>query len=279
VVAVFSGLLRCPHCGADLALAEGTVICPSGHGFDVARQGYLNLLPGGARTGMGDTAVMVQARAAFLGAGHYREIADGVADAAVAASAPEGCVLEVGAGTGYYLSRVLAAMPTRLGLALDVSKHAARVAARAHPRMGAVVCDAWTPLPVRSAVAAIVLSVFAPRGGAEIARVLRPGGALVVVTPTTAHLTELVPALGLISVDTRKQERLDRQLGPFLTAESTRSVEHTLALRHRDIEALVGMGPSAHHTDPATIRTRIAALPDPASVTASVTISVHRRHH
>ena len=106
---------------------------------------------------------------------------------------------------------------------------------------------------------------------------LRPGGVLVVVTPTTAHLAELVRALGLISVDQRKQQRLDDQLDPFLSAESARPFARVMPLRHPDIEALVAMGPSAHHGDPAAVRERIAALPDPMPVTASVVVSVWRR--
>ena len=208
------GLLRCPHCRADLGLGDSgrAVSCPNRHSFDTARQGYLNLLPGDAGTGTGDNAAMVAARGTFLGAGHYDEIMDAVAAAAVPRI--DGCCIELGAGTGHYLARVLDAAPHRTGLALDLSVHAARRAARAHPRMGAVVCDAWTALPVRSCVAAVVLSVFAPRNGPEIARVLRPGGALVVVTPTAAHLAELVNALGLISVDERKQQRLERPARP-----------------------------------------------------------------
>jgi 23S rRNA (guanine745-N1)-methyltransferase len=261
------------------------------HSFDVARQGYLNLLPGAPRTGTGDTAAMVAARAAFLEAGHYRVIADAVtADAVIAdavtaaavttvatAAVAGECCIELGAGTGHYLAQVLDAVSRWTGLALDVSAHAARRAARAHPRMGAVVCDAWGPLPVRSSVAAVLLSVFAPRNGPEIARVLRPGGALVVVTPSTAHLAELVQGLGLISVEAHKQHRLNRQLDPFLSAEWAHPVERLMRLGHQDIEALVGMGPSAYHTDPVAMRQRIAALPDPMPVTASVIVSVYRR--
>ena len=284
MLAQLVSLLRCPHCRADLELAGRAVTCPNRHSFDVARQGYLNLLPGDARTGMGDTAAMVAARAAFLGTGNYGEIMDAVAAAAAFADQDspsdvggDGCCIELGAGTGHYLSRVLDAVPRRMGLALDVSTHAARRAARAHPRMGAVVCDARAPLPVRSSVAALVLSVFAPRNGSEIARVLRPGGAVVVVAPTAAHLAELVQTLGLISVDQRKQQRLERQLDPFLSAESARRVAQVMRLEHPDIEALVAMGPSARHTDPATMRERIAVLPNPTTVTASVTVSVYRR--
>ena len=138
-------------------------------------------------------------------------------------------------------------MPGRVGLALDLSKHALRRAARAHPRIGAAACDVWRGLPVRSSVAALVLCVFAPRDGAEIARVLRPGGALLLVTPTGRHLAELVSALGLLSVDERKEERIAAKLDAHLRLERRVERDWALALSRADVANVVAMGPSARH--------------------------------
>jgi 23S rRNA (guanine745-N1)-methyltransferase len=272
-------LLRCPHCGAALALTGGTVACAKGHSFDVARQGYLSLLTGDARLGSADTAAMVAAREAFLGAGHLEPLAEALAaeaERALAGGAP-GCVVDLGAGTGWYLARVLERLPGRQGLALDLSKHALRRAARAHTRIGAVACDAWRPLPVRDDVAALALSVFAPRDGAEIARVLRPGSALVLVTPTAAHLGALVSALDLLTVDARKDERLEAKLDPHLALERRAGLEWQVPLGPTDIANAVAMGPSARHADRDDLDARIVELPQPFEVTASVTISVYRR--
>jgi 23S rRNA (guanine745-N1)-methyltransferase len=273
--------LACPHCGGALARAGRSVVCRSGHSFDVARgsrkppaDGYVSLVPGS-----GDTAAMVAAREAFLGAGHFEPLAEALceeAERALADGVP-GCVLDLGAGTGWHLARVLERVPGRPGLALDLSKHALRRAARAHPRIGAVACDAWRRLPVRDEAAALVLSVFAPRDGREIARVLRPGGALVVGTPTDRHLGALVGSLGLLTVDPRKQDRLDAALDPHLVRERRAAREWPLALGGADVANAVRMGPSAHHVDEGELDARIAALPDPLEVTASVTISVYRR--
>ncbi len=270
--------LSCPHCGAPLAPAGRTLHCAAGHSFDIARQGYVNLLPGGAVKGVihGDTAAMVGARAAFLAAGHYAPITAALVAAARSVTAP-GCVLDVGAGTGHHLAAVLDGLPGREGIALDVSTCAARPAARAHPRAGAVVGDAWRRLPVRDGVAAVVLDVFSPRHGAEIVRVLHPDGSLVVVVPTPRHLVELVGALRLLSVDPRKEERLERTLHPHLQRVGTAGLEFVMELDHAAVRALVGMGPSSRHADPDDLARRVGALPAPMHVTASVAVSTWRR--
>jgi 23S rRNA (guanine745-N1)-methyltransferase len=290
-------LLACPHCAGPLTRAGGSVKCPNEHAFDVARSGYLNLLPGDAQTGSADTPEMVAAREAFLGAGHFEPLAEALAeeaeralgdpaerpraDAAERAAPSPGCILDLGAGTGWYLARVLDRLPDRPGLALDLSKHALRRAARAHARMGAVACDAWRPLPVRDGVAALVLSVFAPRNGPEIARVLRPGGALLVVTPTGRHLAELVERPGLLTVDERKDERLAAALDAHLDLERRTEHQWSLELTPGDVANAVAMGPSARHASRAAgaaaeagtaPTTRTGSTP----VTASVTISTYR---
>ena len=263
-------LLACSHCGEPLSRREGSVACANGHSFDVARSGYLSLLPGDARLGSADTAAMVAAREAFLGAGHYEPLAEALGEEAERAGLPgTGCVIDVGAGTGWYLARVLERLPGRHGLALDLSKNALRRAARAHPRIAAVACDVWRPLPVRDSTAALTLSVFAPRNGPEIARVLRPDGVLIVVTPTERHLAELVEELGLLTVDERKQERLAATLDAHLDHERRYEREWSLELTANDVVNAVAMGPSARHVTP-------KVRGETTHVTASVTISIYR---
>ncbi|GJF28441.1 ubiquinone biosynthesis protein [Kitasatospora sp. NE20-6] len=266
--------LACPHCARHLTLDGRTLRCPAGHSFDQARQGYVSLLAGDAHTGTGDTAPMVAARGDFLAAGHYRPIADALADAA--GTVPhDGLVADLGAGTGYYLAHVLDRLAGPAGAALDISKYALRRAARAHQRIGAVVCDAWRPLPLRDGCADLVLNVFAPRNGPEIRRVLRPGGRLLLVAPTGRHLRELVDGLGLLSVDDEKERRIDEKLNPWLQPLDRTEVEFTLRLSHTDAAAVVGMGPNAWHTAPDRLAAALAELPDPVEVTGSVRLSVY----
>ena len=256
--------LCCPHCGADFVAA---VRCAAGHTFDVARQGYVNLVPA---TVSGDSAAMVAARDAFLSAGHYEPIVSSV----VAAAGGDGCVLDLGAGTGHYLAAVLDASSSRVGIALEVSKPALRRAARAHARLGAVGADTWGRLPVRDGAVSVVLNVFAPRNAAEIARVLSPEGRLVVVSPTAAHLGELVSGLDLLTVAPDKAARVSAAL-PGFRVSTQDMCEFVMSLGHEEVRALVGMGPSAWHVDAVALAERVAAMPAPVQVTASVSVTTY----
>jgi len=218
----------------------------------------------GSRRLAGDTAAMIAARASFLAAGHYAPITRALAEHA-AVDAP-GVIADVGAGTGQHLAAVLDAHPARTGIALDSSTPAMRRAARTHPRMAAVTCDAWDALPLADGAAAVVLSVFAPRGAAEIRRVLTGAGVVLAVTPTERHLAELREPLGLLRTDPGKAERLAGDLG--LRERARESIEAELRLTAEEALLAARMGPAGHHD-----RT-VAPLPDTMTATLSVELTV-----
>ncbi len=267
--------LACPHCGERLDPDDAAFGCPQGHAFDIARQGYVALLTPRSRTDSADSAEMVAARETFLGAGHYAPIAAAVADAIGRAVAvqPAAVVLEVGAGTGYYLRAALdAAGSSAAGLALDSSRYAARRAA-ADPRTVSVVADGWARLPLRDAAVAAVASIFAPRNPVEIARVMAGGATLIAVTPQPAHLRELRDRLTMLTVDDGKAERLVEKFHGLLQPSGHRDLTFEVRLGHRDIAALVGMGPSARHISAADLADQIGGLPTECTVTSAVTVS------
>ena len=272
-----AGYLRCPVCGGPMRLGDTQLSCGNGHGFDIARQGYVNLTAGRANPGTADTAAMIAGREEFLGRGHYRPLAESLASLASSCEPfGDGLVIDLAGGTGYYLAAALDALPGRHGLSVDLSTAALQRATRAHPRAAAAGADVWQHLPLASASAALVLSVFGPRNAAEIDRILTADGVLIVAAPGDAHLRELRGPLGLIGVDQRKRQRLADAFGHYAKAGS-QVLSYRLSLGHADLAALTAMGPSAHHIAPSALADRIKALPSPAAVTVDLRISAYRR--
>lgn len=192
---------------------------------------------------------------------------EGAAAGTAAGAAPGRVVLDIGAGTGHHLAGVLRALPGALGFALDTSRPALRLAARAHPDVAAVVGDVWEALPLQDGAVDLALVVFAPRNGAEIARVLTPGGAALVVIPTPEHLGELAHLHG-VQVDPEKPERLERTLGAHLVHEATAPVRWTMALSAEDVEHVIRMSPAGAHRREGEARA--------ATVTGSVELRTYR---
>ncbi|MDN5821712.1 MAG: methyltransferase domain-containing protein [Brachybacterium sp.] len=262
-------VLECPHCHHPLGLSDRTLSCPSGHSFDLARAGYVSLLTGAPATS-GDDDTMARARDSFLATGAYAPLREAIAELAPDTT---GRVLDIGGGTGYYLAGLLDELKQARGLVVDTSVRALRFAARAHERAAAAAWDVFTRFPLADGSVDLVLDVFAPRNPSEFARVLAPGGHLLVVRPAVDHLAELRAAVpGMVGLDPRKEERLHTVLDPLFTTEEVREVRFPLAVSAQAARDLVAMTPSARHVAPDALEELVDG-----SVTVSVVASLHRR--
>jgi 23S rRNA (guanine745-N1)-methyltransferase len=279
--------LLCPVCSHPLQHLEATgarqsrLVCANGHSFDAARQGYFNLLVGKGSPFEPDTAAMVASRFNFLGDGHYRPLSQAVADAVVPyLSRLDPAVLDSGTGTGHYLREILDAAAasgrTAAAIGLDISKFALRRAARLNPEAVNLVWDIWQPFPVASGSVDAVTVVFAPRNPAEFARVLRPTGVLVVVTPRSGHLGELAALTGMLGIEEGKDERLAEAMGGHFKTERTLDVDISLELNRADAADLAFMGPAGHHLDRDHIAARLADAPEPVRAQAKFRLFVFR---
>ena len=121
-------VLICPICGEQLDNQGRSYVCPNRHSFDVARQGYVNLLPVQQKHSQnpGDTREQVLSRRSFLEADFYAPIARALIDTAREMQAV-GPILDIGCGEGYYCTRLAEAMDAEL-VGLDISKEAVRCA-------------------------------------------------------------------------------------------------------------------------------------------------------
>ena len=186
--------LICPLDKQPLQLNERTWCCDNGHSFDIAKQGYVNLLPVQNKRSKdpGDSKAMVQARREYLNKGYYQPLAQALADTVLAMGSQ--ALLDAGCGEGYYL-RYLVEQAEQQGTelsvaALDISKWAVQTAAKQDKRLSWMVASN-NAIPLADNSVDTILCVFGFPVEAEFKRVLKPGGRLIMVDPASEHLIEL----------------------------------------------------------------------------------------
>lgn len=189
-------LFRCPLCAAPLAREGGACRCPGGHSFDVAKEGYVHLLPPNRKRSAlpGDDRDMVRARREFLSKGYYDLLLNTICNQILAFSGEAPVLLDAGCGEGYYTSGVLRALraagkrPRAAGT--DISKLALRAAAKREREAEFAVASSYR-LPLADGVVDVLLNCFSPLALEEFRRVLRPGGRFLYVVPGPEHLWEM----------------------------------------------------------------------------------------
>ena len=147
----------CPLCHQPLSREKNSYICPQRHQFDMAKEGYVNLLPVQHKRSRdpGDSAEMMQARRAFLDAGHYQPLRDAiVAQLRERLDEKATAVLDIGCGEGYYTHAFADALPEITTFGLDVSKVAIKAAAKRYPQ------DGWIAIERNVSVAGIAVRKF-----------------------------------------------------------------------------------------------------------------------
>lgn len=182
--------LLCPVCGEPLLLTDRQYRCIRSHSFDMARQGYVNLLTVQQKHSLnpGDTRQQVLSRREFLEAGFYAPIADTLIETAKELGI-SGQLLDVGCGEGWYSAQLADALGSPL-TGLDISKEAVRCAAAKY-KGKQWLCATAAHIPVENESVALLTSLFALTLPREFARVLKPGGYFFQVLAAEDHLLGL----------------------------------------------------------------------------------------
>lgn len=191
-------LFCCPICNSPLVREERAYVCPKRHSYDIAKEGYVNLLPANKKHAKdpGDDKEMVAARTRFLDGGYYAPLREALA-ALVSERDPK-VVLDSGCGEGYYTAGICGALREKCSdvraAGVDLSRSALKKAARRDKAAEFAVASVYH-LPLADHSVDLLVNCFSPLALEEFRRVLRPEGTFLYVVPGAGHLWELKEVL------------------------------------------------------------------------------------
>ena len=268
-------LFVCPICSAPLTRLGRVFACPGGHSFDLAKEGYVNLLPANRQHSKnpGDDKDMVAARTRFLDGGWYSPLRDRLCALVREKAGPAPALLDAGCGEGWYTSALAETVQSTGGqiAGIDLSKPSVRKAAKRCKSAELSVASLYH-LPVADTSIDALVDCFSPLAIDEFRRVLKHGGLFLYVVPGPAHLMELKKVL----YDTPYPNPEEESLYEGFVYDSIVPVETVFTLPDQQaIHDLFTMTPYCWKTPKSGIM-RMENL-DSLTVTAQFRIHVYRR--
>ena len=287
--AKFASCFACPVCAEPLgldALRPHVLVCGQGHCFDIAREGYVNLLLSSQRRSSqaGYAKAMLDGRRALFEQGFFGSLVDAVYGAvADNAGAGNSLVLDAGCGEGSVLTEVCARgradVRALCGFGLDISKQGVRCAAKQDAHSLWCVANLRRRLPFQAGTFGLVLNVLSPGNWAEFHRVLAPGGVLIKVAAAEDHLQQYRDAI----YEAGRTEALDDSKAVADMAEqfdvrTRRRVTYTVPMNCAATGHLIAMSPLTWKGK----RDRIEAVREAGlaevTVDVSIVVAVTREH-
>lgn len=236
-------MLLCPVCRSALTFEEKTAACANGHRFDMAKEGYVNLLRS-SKSGdrIGDDKLSARSRRDFLNKGYYAPLQQALIDLF---SQKKGSVMDICCGEGYYTA-ALGCNPNLRVFGFDISKEMVRLAAKRGS--GTYFVANMASIPVADGALDYCTHLFAPFNEEEFSRILKPCGRLYTVIPGSHHLWGLKQAL--YDTPYLNDEKLPET--KHLRFVGSQKVTAAISLANpEDIEAVFRMTPYYFHTSKA----------------------------
>ena len=235
-------LFACPICTAQMQVREqGSLVRTANHSFDVAKQGYVNMMTHAATSKY--SKELFESRKAVIESGLYDCLEDKIAEKIAGAKT----VLDTGCGEGSHLARIMTQLEGAIGVGIDIAKEGILIAARHYSEQIWCVGDlAKSPYAEESFDA--ILNILSPANYEEFKRLLTPGGRVVKVVPQSSYLQELRAQL---YADSEKETYSNAQtVVRFKESFADVSVErltYTIPLAPELIPALLEMTPMGWH--------------------------------
>ena len=187
--------LLCPLDGTLLVASGKQLACEKNHTYDIAKEGYANLLGAQHKKSKdpGDTKQMIAARRDFLNEGHYMPIVDEICEMVNREGEECARIVDAGCGDGYYLQQMIdniAHLEAHSLIGFDISKWAIIAAAKRNAAMTWLVASSKQDI-VAAESQDLILSMFGFNQWPNFARMLKPNGGVLLVDSGSRHLVEL----------------------------------------------------------------------------------------
>ncbi|MCK5828778.1 MAG: 23S rRNA (guanine(745)-N(1))-methyltransferase [Methylococcales bacterium] len=240
----------CPICQTSLVkhMPSQGYYCKNNHHFDLAKEGYLNLLPAQHKKSKepGDSRAMMRARRHFLEAGFYQPMAKTVVSMINKYKVENKTMrmLDIGCGEGYYCRQIEALYSggnESLDLhGIDIAKNAILAAAKKQPNAHFIVASSQR-MPYANNFFDLVMRVYAPSNDDEVKRITKTNGFLLLVTPGSRHLWQLKEFI----YKEVKEHSIDIKLPTMFKQVESQRVRYTIKPDQEQRMALLQMTPFA----------------------------------
>ena len=235
-------ILLCPVCKSELKQLERSFVCEKGHCFDIAKEGYVNLITGSKSGDLkGDNKDMARSRKAFLDKGYFRDLSDALCNIIESINAEN--ILDICCGEGYYAEEIAGKLNCSV-YGFDLSKEMIRLAAKRKSKAEFFVAN-MANIPIADNSIDCAIHLFAPFCEREFMRVIKPGGYLISVCPGAKHLWEMKAA---IYEKPYENEEDSPDLPGFSLDKTINAGDYITLADNSDIDALFKMTPYYYHT-------------------------------
>lgn len=185
----FINTLSCPLCKSALNMLGNRLICSNSHCFDIAKSGYVNLIPNHSNSSVYSKNSFFH-RSAILENGMYDHILKDI-ETLILNNKIRGTIVDAGCGEGYF-SRCLSKNTKNNLIALDISKDSIYLASKLKKSINQLYLVAdIANIPLKDSSIDLILNIFAPANYSEFSRVLKGNAFLIKVVPNSEHLKEL----------------------------------------------------------------------------------------
>ncbi|MBK5242731.1 putative RNA methyltransferase [Clostridium sp.] len=248
-------ILKCPVCNLCLEKHEKQYLCLNNHSYDIASKGYINLLLANQKNTKepGDSKKMMGGRRDFLNKGYYHTFSERLNQVIISNISGNNInILDAGCGEGYFLWELKEAIRMEQSnsmqnmefefFGVDISKAAVTYATNRDKKIKFIVGSNFN-IPIMTNTIDIIIRNFAPSDEAELNRVLKDKGKLVVVTPGVQHLYGLKE---ILYEKARKHEEKQTTFEGFKLINTT-EVKYNINIEDgengEDVKNLIAMTP------------------------------------